>query len=643
MATVDRRSPFLKVHARNGYLYLLSGWTVQESARTITGDGEHIDSARQTISRGRFTISLEDVALLETNVVHRSSAVAGLAIVTGVSAAVTAYCIAQPKACFGSCPTFYIGDQRDAPIQAEGFSTSVAPSLEARDVDALYRTEFRRGGRLNVTMKNEALETHVVKSVRLLAAARPPHGRVLATVGGQFREASDPRQARECRDHSVDCVSRVRAFDGIERLSVTDPDDLARRETIEVRLVLEEGPQALVMASRQSLASTYLFYQSLAYLGRAAGATLAALERGDRTVATGFARLQQVLGGIEVWSETQHGAWVRVGDIHELGPLASDVVALPLPPETTGRLRLRMARGHWRIDYLASVTLGAEVRPAILAPWAVRDGTGALIRDGSLTTLPGDTYTYSFNVPRGAHQELFLETQATTWNGCGSSGWLRKIRGERISSSPIPSNCCATSRLSSNLTSRIWNPSSGAAAMPGHRQTVTLCLVAALLSGCARNPAPQTWRFSAREAQQSVRGAWIVVELREASSDPAQRRVEGELIAVDAAAVHVLSMSGYRPVPRPLIGRVTVGGVFHSRGLLALWASIGAASTLSHGALLVTTVPMWTLAGVLASAHESRAGIIKDLDAARAFARFPQGLPENFDPAALDSPVSGRD
>ena len=36
----------------------------------------------------------------------------------------------------------------------------------------------------------------------------------------------------------------------------------------------------------------------------------------------------------------------------------------------------------------------------MLEPTSVRDDDGGSISKGSLTTLPGDTYTYTFQVPR---------------------------------------------------------------------------------------------------------------------------------------------------------------------------------------------------------------------------------------------------
>ncbi len=411
---LDHRSPYLKVHARDGGLYVLSEWRVDEAERLVSGRGEQLAPNREVLSTGSFTIPLNEVALFETNVVHNSPAVTGLAVITGISLAVTAACLANPKACFGSCPTFYVTDGRGPVLQAEGFSSSIAPSLEARDLDALYRAH-PVGRDVVVTMKNEALETHVVREVRLLVARRPPHGRVFATPEGKFWEASDLREPLECLADEGDCRAKVRAFDGDERSSLTDGEDLARRETIELRLPIAPGPRGLVIASRQSLVSTYLFYQSLAFLGDSAGESLAALERGDPAVRRGYEGLRNAVGGIEVEAEEGSGGWRPVGEVREMGPLATDVVVLPLPPETTGRVRLRMARGHWRLDYLASARLDARTEALPLDPVSVRGGPNGRPTswpDRPLATLPGDVYTFAYRLPGQAPDyELFLESR----------------------------------------------------------------------------------------------------------------------------------------------------------------------------------------------------------------------------------------
>jgi hypothetical protein len=95
-----------------------------------------------------------------------------------------------------------------------------------------------------------------------------------------------------------------------------------------------------------------------------------------------------------------------------MGPLATDVVVVPLPADATGRVRLRLARGHWRIDYLASARLGARVEPLGIEPRSVTGARKFQPAQGPLTTLPGDVYTYSFRLPNDAGRyELFLESQ----------------------------------------------------------------------------------------------------------------------------------------------------------------------------------------------------------------------------------------
>ena len=92
----------------------------------------------------------------------------------GISAAVTVVCLTNTKACFGSCPTFYAPEGERMVLQAEGFSDSIAPSLERRDVDALFRT--RPTGRdLQLRLTNEALETHVIKEANLAAGGDGGH------------------------------------------------------------------------------------------------------------------------------------------------------------------------------------------------------------------------------------------------------------------------------------------------------------------------------------------------------------------------------------------------------------------------------------------------------------------------------------
>lgn len=421
-ATIDKKSPFLKAHMRDGTVYILSRWTVDTLAKSVAGDGERLDVNRTIVGTGPHAIPLDSVALFETNVVRQHSSVGALAVVTGVSAAFTVVCLIDPKTCFGSCPTFYVSDGTRSVLQAEGFSASIAPALEATDVDALYlvRPSSRM---LEIRMTNEALETHVVRWARVLAVPRPDGERVLATQTGDFWRATSLEAPTRCSAAEGDCLTAVRAFDGAERFSTADSIDLAAREVIDLEFPMIPGDSVgVVIGSRQTLLSTFVLYQALAYMGRSAGAFLAALQRGDATTRRQAGGIGRTLGGIEVQALDSGGAWVTIGETQETGPLASDVRVVPLLglPSGTTRLRLRLTRGHWRIDYLALARLAGPAQPVHLDPVLVRRNGAvdaqalALLSDssGALTTYPGDEYTLTYQLPEDfARYELFLESR----------------------------------------------------------------------------------------------------------------------------------------------------------------------------------------------------------------------------------------
>jgi len=420
-------SVWLLAHLRDGSVLVLRHWTVDEGARRLAGRGRRLDPGRALVAEGRLAIALDSVALYETNAPAESlhPAVRATAIIVGIAFAFVALAAIGlalcGKACYGSCPTFYVTDGRQPVIQAEGFSASVAPALEASDVDALYRA--RPTGRdVEVTMTNEALETHVVRHVRLLAARRPSHGRVFATTTGEYWQAREPESALRAIAAEGDCARALAALDGAERWSGADSTDLASRETIDLEFPATDGRLAVVVGARQTLLTTYLFYQALAAMGHHAGEWFAALERGNAVARARTGGLGRALGGIEVLVPTGHGDWEKAGELCETGPLASDVRAVPLPHRIDGpvRVRLRLTRGYWRLDWVALATLEARVAPLRLDPAEVRRGdqvdedARAALTDSArvLTTLPGDRFALRYRLPEPAERyELFLESR----------------------------------------------------------------------------------------------------------------------------------------------------------------------------------------------------------------------------------------
>lgn len=419
---LNKNSQYLKAHMKDGKVYVLHHWQVDEEKNLVAGYGKLFNVNRRLIKdMGKLSINIDDVALFETNKVHTSSdKIAALAVMTGITAAVAVFCIINPKACFGSCPTFYASDGDTMVLQAEGFSSSIAPSLEDKDIDMLYLSQPKsRDMELRVT--NEAMETHVIRYADILAAPRPAGGRVFATSEGKFLEATELIQPDQCLAPEGDCRKLVQSFDETERYSPADSNDLAEKEIIELTFQsLPEGDFGLVIGSRQTLLTTFLLYQGYAYLGNSVTYWLSRFERRKVNPDKSNLFLRKLLGGIEVQIQNEKGKWEVVEEVYETGPIASDVIMVPLP-EVEGKdvkLRLKMAKGLWRINYLALAKLGGQVEPLRIQPYEIHGKDGIderalqklLDTTEALITMPGDVYTLKYYLPEGDY-ELFLESK----------------------------------------------------------------------------------------------------------------------------------------------------------------------------------------------------------------------------------------
>jgi hypothetical protein len=420
ISSLKPKEAFLKAHMRDGRVIIFSEWSVLDSV--ISGKGKLLDSNRHLLGDTLFSIPINSVAIFEANEIRTSGSISSLTIISVSSLIVTAICLANPKACFGSCPTFYVSDGSEILLQAEGFSASVAPSLEARDIDALYRSKAV-DRKYTIQMKNEALETHVVRYVRLLAAPRSADERVFHAKDGSFWQCGEIRQPSNCFAAEGDCLGKICNLDGIERFSSCDSSDLGKRESMEIEFPpCSGGRWGLVIGARQSLITTFLFYKALEYMGNSEGEWMATLEKGNKSIRKRFAGIGKAVGGIEVYFQNGEGGWISAGEIYETGPLATDVHLLPFPLTEPGisRVRLKLAQGNWRIDYIALARLDARIEPFKLLPTTVEyrsavDSTSRSINYDSavvLTTFPGDEYQFHFKLPDDfENYELFLESK----------------------------------------------------------------------------------------------------------------------------------------------------------------------------------------------------------------------------------------
>jgi hypothetical protein len=431
-AALDTTAPILKCHLADGSVYVLERWNVDVGTRIVRGSGLRYAAGRGTSTAAEaapaaaarspddgFRIPLDDVVLFETNHPERLDhpEVATMTVITVASLALTTACALNPKACFGSCPTFYASDGTRDVLQAEGFSASAARVLEATDIDAMW-TAHPTSHDFEVRMTNEALESHAVDHVRLLAAPRPPGTRVLR-AGDAYFPSARMHEATACTSPLGSCLEASRASDGLEYLSPASEHDLAARETLDLTFPRGRGHVGLAVVARNSLLDTFVFYQLLAYMGRSAPEWFARVEQ-EGPGSVNLDAFKSLLGDIDVAVETRDG-WRKVGAFSEVGPIAREVQLIPFPAELAGEevhVRLTMTRGHWKIEQLALAELGAPVRPTTIDPHLVtRDGRAderalqrLLVPGAHLVTNPGDSYTLHYRLP-DLESELFLDSR----------------------------------------------------------------------------------------------------------------------------------------------------------------------------------------------------------------------------------------
>ena len=154
--------------------------------------------------------------------------------------------------------------------------------------------------------------------------------------------------------------------------------------------------------------------------------------------------------------------------------------------------------------------------------------------------------------------------------------------------------------------------------------------VAVACTACAGNTAPKGWLPKPIEAQAAAYGGWIELTYAE----PDERHTYGELIAVSAESVWVLSGSQGLVIPTAAVKKGKLTAYAAQKDGLTAWMLLGTLSTISNGGFLIFTAPMWLIGGSLAVGGESRAPERKSPPLTwvelAPFARFPQGLPEGI-------------
>lgn len=430
--------PFLKAHMKNGDVCILKdSWAVDTASRELNGIGALYNFNRRFVSEGLVAIPIDSVAIFETNtkIVNPEAArIAPLAIIGAVDVVLALYCMVNPKACFGSCPTFYINENHNLHYSdAEGFTNAITPSMEYFDIDALSNKQLA-SDRFSITMKNEALETHCVKQVKLLAYPRRQGERVYQTRENDFFLCRNTYSITHAVAQEGDVTALLSADDKIERFSLSDSTNLDNKEEIILTFNNIADPKnlGLVIHYRQTLMTTWLFYNAMGYMGDEVGDMFAKLER-DEELRNNFDATTKLLGGIEVFLwDPKTETWNYEGSVDEAGPIAINRQIIPLINDGTGsqsKVKLRLNKGLWRIDYLTLTNRIEKVEPIVTeATAAYYKGTESkpalerlLNPDAYIISMPGCEYRFDFMLPEaGSDYELFLYSEGYYLE------WMRK-------------------------------------------------------------------------------------------------------------------------------------------------------------------------------------------------------------------------
>jgi hypothetical protein len=149
---------------------------------SLYGTGARYDlrlNPREVVER----LPLDSVAGME-NFRTGVNAPASAVLTIGATAVGVLGSMVALKAIFGSCPTIYSDSAGTFVLEAEAFSYSIAPLFEMRDVDRLG-VRADADGEVWLEIRNEALETHYLNHLELLAVRHEPDERVVPDAGSR--------------------------------------------------------------------------------------------------------------------------------------------------------------------------------------------------------------------------------------------------------------------------------------------------------------------------------------------------------------------------------------------------------------------------------------------------------------------------
>jgi len=182
--------------------------------------------------------------------------------------------------------------------------------------------------------------------------------------------------------------------------------------------------------------------------------------------------------------------------------------------------------------------------------------------------------------------------------------------------------------------------------MSGKTNTILLLLFClAFMPGCQKRIIPASYMPTPENATMSIKGSWIVLNTHEDSLLLAEKSISGELMAIQADTLYLLTDAALIAVNSNMISSAVLypfkpqTSITPIIALLSSLPSVFGAIAKDDGAFLLLGVPV-LITGAVMSAIEGGGNVMKyparhTLNDLTKFARFPQGLPSGLDPEKL--------
>src|SRR5512134_2943012 len=121
LGTAPREKATLKAHLPDGGVIVFDTWTLDPATRVVSGRGRLLDVHRVAGPEQAHRVAVDSVALFESDQLTVPGEMVAITVLSGVHGLLTALCLTNPKACFGSCPTFHAWDGERQALVAEAF------------------------------------------------------------------------------------------------------------------------------------------------------------------------------------------------------------------------------------------------------------------------------------------------------------------------------------------------------------------------------------------------------------------------------------------------------------------------------------------------------------------------------------------